>query len=96
MICLLSKELDYEELKEINLQVSICNKAAYHSSVVITQSKTYHIKVNVVNQSEGPRFKPAVKVISLSEDSTSIDIRKIITNYAAIDSDTLLTATDVR
>ncbi|XP_057189773.1 desmoglein-2-like protein isoform X2 [Triplophysa rosa] len=95
-ILMLNKELDYEELKEINLQVSISNKAVYHSSVVITQSKTYRIKVNVVNQSEGPRFKPAVKVISLSEDSTSIDIRKIITNYAAIDSDTLLTATDVR
>ncbi|XP_056599162.1 desmoglein-2-like protein isoform X1 [Triplophysa dalaica] len=95
-ILILNKELDYEELKEVNLLVSISNKAAYHSSVVITQTKTYRIKVNVVNQSEGPRFKPAIKVITLSEDITHIDIRKIITNYVAIDSDTLLTATNVR
>ncbi|XP_073727823.1 desmoglein-2-like protein isoform X2 [Misgurnus anguillicaudatus] len=95
-ILMLNKELDYEELKEISLQVSVSNKAAYHSSVVITQSKTYRIKVSVVNQAEGPRFKPTVKVITLSEDITSIDFRKVITSYAAIDSDTLLIAKNVR
>ncbi|XP_026062831.1 desmoglein-2-like protein isoform X3 [Carassius auratus] len=95
-ILILHKELDYEELKEIKLQVSVANKAQYHSSVVITESKTYTIHVSVVNQPEGPRFKPTVKVITISEESTTTILQKIITNYAAIDSDTLLIATNVR
>ncbi|KAK9979960.1 hypothetical protein ABG768_013362 [Culter alburnus] len=95
-ILILQKELDYEELKEVRLQVSVSNKAAYHSSVVITESKTYIVRVRVINQPEGPRFKPAVKVITISEESTTIDLRKVITNYAAIDSDTLLIANNVR
>lgn len=95
-ILILTKELDYEELKEIRLQVSVSNKAQYHSSVVITESKTYTIQVSVVNQPEGPRFKPAVKVITVSEETTSVILTKVITNYAAIDSDTLLVATNVR
>ncbi|XP_051738528.1 desmoglein-2-like protein isoform X1 [Ctenopharyngodon idella] len=95
-ILILNKELDFEELKELRLQVSVSNKAEYHSSVVITESKTYTIQVSVINQPEGPRFKPAVKVITISEESTTIDLRKVITNYAAIDSDTLLIANNVR
>ncbi|KAK2901439.1 hypothetical protein Q8A67_009554 [Cirrhinus molitorella] len=95
-IVILNKELDYEELKEINLHVSVANKAAYHSSVVVTESKTYTIHIRVINQPEGPRFKPAVKVITISEEHSSITLNQIITNYAAIDSDTQLTATNVR
>lgn len=76
--------------------MSVSNKAQYHSSVVITESKTYTIQVSVVNQPEGPRFKPAVKVITVSEETTSVILTKVITNYAAIDSDTLLVATNVR
>ncbi|NP_001410785.1 desmoglein-2-like protein precursor [Danio rerio] len=95
-ILMLNKELDYEELKEIRLQVSVSNKAHYHSSVVITGSKTYTIQVSVINQPEAPRFKPAVKVITISEESTTVILNKVITNYAAIDSDTMLIATNVR
>ncbi|XP_050959070.1 desmoglein-2 [Labeo rohita] len=89
-------ELDYEDLKEISLQVSVTNKAEYHSSVVITETKTYTIHVSVINQPEGPRFKPAVKVITISEEHSSITLNKVITRYVAIDSDTLLNATNVR
>uniref|UniRef100_A0A9J8CUN4 Cadherin domain-containing protein n=1 Tax=Cyprinus carpio carpio TaxID=630221 RepID=A0A9J8CUN4_CYPCA len=95
-ILILHKELDYEELKEIKLQVSVANKAQYHSKVIITERKTYTVHVSVVNQPEGPRFKPAVKVITISEESTSTILHKVITNYAAIDSDTLLIANNVR
>lgn len=95
-LCLLLQELDHEELKEIKLQVSVANKAQYHSSVVVTESKTYTVHVSVVNQPEGPRFNPAVKVITISEESTSTILNKVITNYAAIDSDTLLIANNVR
>ncbi|XP_016119137.1 desmoglein-2-like, partial [Sinocyclocheilus grahami] len=95
-LCLSLKELDYEELKEISMQVSVANKAEYHPSVVVTESKTYTVHVSVINQPEGPRFKPAVKVITISEESSSTTLNKVITNYAAIDSDTLLTAHNVR
>ncbi|XP_051274366.1 desmoglein-2 [Dicentrarchus labrax] len=99
-IIMIQKALDYEELKVLNLEVVVRNKAQYNfgsgsmTGDIIT--KTYPVKINVVNQKEGPRFQPSVKVVSISEDHTSISINKIITTYAAIDSDTLQTATNVR
>lgn len=98
--CVVPQALDYEQLKVLNLEVTVRNKAEYNfgSQSVILPSvpKTYPIKINVVNQKEGPRFRPTVKVVSVSEDHTSISTQTVITNYAAIDSDTLLTATNVR
>lgn len=93
--------LDYEELKVLNLEVGVSNKAQYNfgSSSVSSGTlikKRYPLKINVVNQKEGPRFQPNVKVVTLSEDHTTISIGKVITTYAAIDSDTLQTATNVR
>ncbi|KAI4809802.1 hypothetical protein KUCAC02_018666 [Chaenocephalus aceratus] len=105
-IIMINKALDYEEIKSLNLEVAVSNKAAYSfgsgsatgagsgsGSVV---SKSYPVKINVVNEKEGPRFQPSVKVVTLSEDQTSVSINTIIGNYAAIDSDTLQTATNVR
>lgn len=92
--------LDYEELKTLNLEVAVSNKAAYNfgsgSAVGPITPKGYPIKINVINQKEGPRFHPTVKVVTLSEDHTSVHINKIIDSYAAIDSDTLQTATNVK
>ncbi|CAB1454888.1 unnamed protein product [Pleuronectes platessa] len=82
-VIMVNKALDYEELKALNLG----------SSVI---AKSYPVKINVVNQKEGPRFQPGVKVVTISEDKSSINLKNILTNYAAIDSDTLLTATNVR
>ncbi|XP_034559697.1 desmoglein-2-like [Notolabrus celidotus] len=100
-IIMINKALDYEELKVLNLEVSVSNKAAYNfgsgsSAGGSWTSKSYPITINVVNQKEGPRFQPSVKVVTISEDHTSISFSKIITNYAAIDSDTLQIATNVR
>ncbi|KAI3374911.1 hypothetical protein L3Q82_021447, partial [Scortum barcoo] len=100
-IIMINKALDYEELKELNLQVAVSNKAAYNfgsqgSMTGATVSKHYPVKINVVNQKEGPRFQPTVKVVTISEDKTSVTLHQVITNYAAIDSDTLKTATNVR
>ncbi|KAB5579050.1 hypothetical protein PHYPO_G00190260 [Pangasianodon hypophthalmus] len=95
-ILMVTKELDYEMLKEVNLIVTVRNKATYHKSVVIDKATTYPIKIKVVNVPEAPRFLPSVKVISISEDHKTIDLRKVITIYTATDSDTLLTATNVR
>ena len=86
----------------VNLRVSVSNKAEYNFGSVIgggpslDRPKIYSVKINVVNQLEGPRFQPAIKVVTISEDKTTISLNKIFTTYAAIDSDTLLTATNVR
>ncbi|CAL8315892.1 unnamed protein product [Gadus morhua 'NCC'] len=93
-VIMIQKSLDYEELKVVNLALSVSNKAEYSFRHEVTH-KTYPIKINVVNQKEGPRFHPNVKVVTLSEDSSTISINKVITNYAAIDSDTTKIATNV-
>ncbi|XP_077414827.1 desmoglein-2-like protein [Vanacampus margaritifer] len=99
-IIMIQKELDYEEIKSLNLAVVVSNKAKYDfgSSSTSTSiiSKSYSVKINVVNQKEGPRFQPSVKVVTLSEDHSSISINTVITTYTAIDSDTHQTATNVR
>ncbi|XP_034744736.1 desmoglein-2-like isoform X3 [Etheostoma cragini] len=99
-IIMIHKALDYEELKTLNLEVALSNKAAYNFGSGITTGttipKTYPVKINVINQKEGPRFQPSVKVVTISEDQSSVFINKVITTYSAIDSDTLKTATNVR
>ncbi|KAL2097293.1 hypothetical protein ACEWY4_006500 [Coilia grayii] len=94
-ILVLNKAIDYEELKELNLQVVVSNKAKYHSSVTITETKAYPIKIHVQNEPEGNRFQPPVKVVIVSEDHTTINLKEVITTYKAIDSDTLQFATNV-
>ncbi|XP_068604476.1 desmoglein-2-like protein [Brachionichthys hirsutus] len=99
-VIMIRKALDYEELKVVNLGVAVSNKAQYNfgsgfQGGSIAQ-KSYPIQINVANQKEGPRFHPSVKVVTLSEDSSSISLYKTIATYAAIDSDTLKTATNVR
>lgn len=83
-------------MKEVNLKVTVSNKAAYHKSVVIGKPAAYPVKIKVVNVPEAPHFHPAVKVISISEDRTTVDLTKVIATYTATDSDTLSTATNVR
>ncbi|KAK3545937.1 hypothetical protein QTP70_016961, partial [Hemibagrus guttatus] len=94
-ILMVTKELNYEELTEVNLKVVVRNKAEYHKSV-IEKTQTYPVKINVLNVPEAPHFQPAVKVIYVSEDSKTIDLKKVIATYKATDSDTMLTATNVR
>uniref|UniRef100_A0A673ZPB8 Desmoglein-2-like n=1 Tax=Salmo trutta TaxID=8032 RepID=A0A673ZPB8_SALTR len=91
----ITKALDYEELKVLNLAIRVSNKAEYYFAIT-GGGKTYPIKINVVNQKEGPKFKPTVKVVTISEDSSLVTINKVITTYTAIDSDTLQVATNVR
>lgn len=85
----------------MNLRVMVSNKAAYNfgssqSATGATGIKTYPVTINVVNQKEGPRFQPSVKVVTVSEEYTSTSLSKVITNYAAIDTDTQKIATNVR
>ncbi|KAJ3595124.1 hypothetical protein NHX12_004429 [Muraenolepis orangiensis] len=75
--------------------IMICKSLDYEE-IKVVNLKTYKIKINVVNQKEGPRFQPSIKVVTISEDTTTVSINKVITTYAAIDSDTLKIATNVR
>ncbi|KAL6104615.1 dsg1 [Pungitius sinensis] len=99
-IIMIHKALDFEEQRLVNLQVAVSNKAAYSfgSGAVLapTTPKPYRVNINVLNEVEGPRFQPSVKVVTISEDHTITSIQKVIANYAAIDSDTLKIATNVR
>ncbi|XP_060769729.1 desmoglein-2-like protein [Neoarius graeffei] len=95
-ILTVKKELNYEELKEIDLEVVVDNKAPYHKSVVIGERRKYRIKIRVLNVPEAPQFVPAVKIVSISEDSTTIDLNKVITIFTANDTDTQSTATNIR
>ncbi|XP_054482279.1 desmoglein-2-like protein [Anoplopoma fimbria] len=99
-VIMIHKALDYEEQKMVNLQVAVSNKAAYSfgsgSMPAPTTPKAYSVNINVINEKEGPRFQPSVKVVALSEDHSTVSINKVIGNYAAIDSDTLMKATNVR
>lgn len=99
-IIMINKALDYEELKVLNLQIAVANKAEYNFGTGgiarPIPDKSYPIKINVVNQKEGPRFQPTTKVVTISEDRTAVSLYKVIANYAAIDSDTLKIATNVR
>ncbi|XP_076000682.1 desmoglein-2-like protein [Genypterus blacodes] len=98
-IIMINKALDYEQRRVLNLGVVVANKAGYEFGPGwtggIPKPKPYPIKINVVNQKEGPRFKPSVKVVTVSEES-KVSLNQIITNYHAIDSDTLKAATNVR
>lgn len=49
--------------------------------------KPYSIKINVVNEPEGPAFNPKVKAIPISEGST-FNANNVIAHYPAIDGDT--------
>lgn len=62
----------------------------------LSKYKSYPVKINVMNEPEGPAFDPKVKAIHVSEGSTSFDINKVVAKYPAIDGDTRKPAERVR
>uniref|UniRef100_A0A3B4V634 Desmoglein-3-like n=1 Tax=Seriola dumerili TaxID=41447 RepID=A0A3B4V634_SERDU len=101
-ILMLDKAVDYEDVKDLELGLSVRNKAELFGSGAIsswqsgTTFKTYPIKINVKNQPEGPRFDPETKAIPISEGSHTINIKDVIARYPAIDGDTGKPAENVR
>ncbi|KAJ4936925.1 hypothetical protein JOQ06_001510 [Pogonophryne albipinna] len=75
---------------------SITTDSKTNEGIIMINKALDYEEIKSLNLEEGPRFQPSVKVVTLSEDQTSVSINKIIGNYAAIDSDTLQTATNVR
>ncbi|TFK12353.1 CKLF-like MARVEL transmembrane domain-containing protein 8 [Platysternon megacephalum] len=82
----LVKELNYEEMQSMNLNVVVTNKAAFHKSVSNTyKEKRIPVTIKVKNVIEGPLFKPHTVVIKTSETMT---INQIIGRFQAYDEDT--------
>lgn len=54
----------------------------------LSKYKSYPVKINVINEPEGPAFHPKVKSIPVSEGSTSFNINNVVAKYPAIDGDT--------
>ncbi|XP_047677232.1 desmoglein-2-like [Tachysurus fulvidraco] len=95
-ILMVTKELNFEEIKEISLKVVVNNKAPYHKSVVNDKILEYPIKIKVLNVLEAPHFSPQMLVVSVTENTELTDLTKVIATFKAKDTDTLLTATNVR
>ncbi|XP_016373038.1 desmoglein-2-like [Sinocyclocheilus rhinocerous] len=53
----------------------------------VFKQKTYSVKINVKNKPEGPKFKPKIKPISVSEN-TKNSFPRVIDTYTAIEEDT--------
>nr|XP_046248064.1 desmoglein-2-like [Scatophagus argus] len=108
-ILMLDKAVNYEDVKDLDLGISVRNKAPPYgvpspatgasgggSWQSGTTFKTYPVKINVKNQPEGPAFDPKVKTIPISEGGNSININDVIARYPALDGDTGKPAENVR
>ncbi|KAK1172843.1 desmoglein-2-like [Acipenser oxyrinchus oxyrinchus] len=91
-ILILQKEIDYEEIQSLALNVFVRNKASFHISITSSSYslilKHFLVKINVKNEPEGPKFSPKVKVIPISEETSKVVLKKVIAKYPAIDADT--------
>ncbi|XP_034562448.1 desmoglein-2-like [Notolabrus celidotus] len=107
-ILMLDKAVDYENVKNLDLGISVKNKVAHYagattvtgglegSSEGSAKLKTYPLKINVINIAEGAAFDPKVKSIPIVEGGHSIKVNDIIARYNAIDLDTGKLAENVR
>ncbi len=53
----------------------------------VSKQKRYLVKISVKNKPEGPKFKPKIKPISVSENTNNY-IPRVIDTYTAIEEDT--------
>uniref|UniRef100_A0A9J8AFG1 Desmoglein 2 n=1 Tax=Cyprinus carpio carpio TaxID=630221 RepID=A0A9J8AFG1_CYPCA len=61
----------------------------------VLKQKTYPVRISVKNKPEGPKFKPKIKPISVSEN-TKNSVPRVIDTYTAIEEDTGKTAEKVK
>ncbi|XP_039610597.1 desmoglein-2-like [Polypterus senegalus] len=89
-ILILQKEMDYEELQNLQLGISVRNKAAFHQSLASAsgyKSKSIPVNIKVKNKKEGAAFMPKVKAMAVSEQKGKMDLSKAIGSYRATDRD---------
>ncbi|XP_061453800.1 desmoglein-2 [Rhineura floridana] len=94
-ILTLVKEINYEELQHIDLNIVVSNKAAYHKSIITQgiQAKPIPVKIKVENVREGPVFKPQTMIIKTSE---TMKVSQVIGRFQAYDEDTGKIAEHIR
>lgn len=87
-ICTTSQAVDYEDVKDLLLELTVRNKAPLYEGLPQSTTRiTYPVKINVQNQREGPYFDPKVKVITLTEGGGTPG-KDVIAHYPALDGDT--------
>uniref|UniRef100_A0A672KUL9 Cadherin domain-containing protein n=1 Tax=Sinocyclocheilus grahami TaxID=75366 RepID=A0A672KUL9_SINGR len=89
--------VDFESASEMNLNLVVANKALLGAPLggSVFKQKTYPVKINVKNKPEGPKFKPKIKPISVSEN-TKNSFPRVIDTYTAMEEDTGKTAEKVK
>lgn len=88
-IMTLLKELDYEEMKHLDLSIIVTNKAPFHKSIKSKYKPTFiPIKVKVKNVKEGIYFKSSTISVRISESMDISSQSQIIGKFQAFDEDT--------
>ncbi|KAM9633651.1 desmoglein-2 [Trichechus inunguis] len=88
-IVTLIKEVDYEEMKNLDFSIIVTNKAAFHKSVWNKYKPTpIPIKVKVKNVQEGIHFKSSTISFHISEDMHESSKGSVIGTFQAFDEDT--------
>lgn len=83
----LSQELDYESCSLFTLLVVVENEVAFSGPV---STSTATVTVTVEDRNEAPVFKPAERVISVSED---LPVDSDLAHYTATDPDLAMSQT---
>lgn len=88
-IVTLIKELDYEEMKHLDLSIVVTNKAPFHKSVKNKYKPTsIPIKIKVKNVKEGIHFKSSTISVHTSESMEKSSLSQVIGKFQAFDEDT--------
>ncbi|XP_052011710.1 desmoglein-2 [Apodemus sylvaticus] len=88
-IVTLVKEVDYEEMKKLDLSVLVTNKAAFHKSIRSKYKATpIPITVKVQNVVEGIHFQSSVVSVRASEAMDRSSLSRSIGKFQVFDEDT--------
>lgn len=83
------QELDYEEMKHLDLSIIVTNKAPFHKSVKNKYKPIpIPIKIKVKNVKEGIHFKSSTISLHVSESMEKSSQSRIIGKFQAFDEDT--------
>ncbi|KAM4841423.1 desmoglein-2 [Thomomys bottae] len=88
-IVTLIKEVDYEEMKNLDFSIIVTNKAAFHKSIMSRYKPTpIPIKVKVQNVKEGIHFQTSTISARASEGMDLSTQSKVIGRFQVFDEDT--------
>ncbi|KAB0390218.1 hypothetical protein E2I00_009732, partial [Balaenoptera physalus] len=92
------KSLDYEQLQTLKLNVTVKNKAEFHTSIISQYgAQPVQLIIQVINMREGIIFRPPFMIFVVPKGISGIYlIGYIVGTYEAIDEDTGQAALNVR